>query len=222
MIKALLYKEWLKTSKIVAVALMVMAATVGYFFLLQFQNMRMSGVVLFMVDAMLFGVKIPTIVTYVPLILGFVISLAQFIPEMTDNRIKQTLHLPMNEVKITSIMLIYGVAIMTTFMFVSMASVYCGLLSVWPSYFIWQALASMLPSLLAGVEAYVLTSWIVLEPSWRQRVIYSFVSLALLSLYLVDSNGGFGVYMLPLLAVILLVSLVFPFSSVQRYKDGVR
>lgn len=52
------------------------------------------------------------LLTYLPLLIGIFLAWVQFVPEMQQNRLKLTLHLPVSQYKTISIMLSFGIILL--------------------------------------------------------------------------------------------------------------
>ena len=103
--KAIFYKEWIKTRRYTLLALILSLIFVGYA-LLQLQRViGFKGVghlweILLSRDTVFIEV-----LTYVPLAIGVLMAVVQFVPEMQQKRLKLTLHLPYSQRRMVTLML---------------------------------------------------------------------------------------------------------------------
>ena len=95
-LKHLIYKEWLKTRWYATIALLLSLGTVIYIFISIRSDLNLLGAPqyfssLILEKSIFFGKF-----KYIPIITALLIGLSQFVPEVTDKRIKLSLHLPMS------------------------------------------------------------------------------------------------------------------------------
>ena len=95
-LKHLIYKEWLKTRWYATIALLLSLGTVIYIFISIRSDLNLLGAPqyfssLILEKSIFFGKF-----KYIPIITALLIGLSQFVPEVTDKRIKLSLHLPMD------------------------------------------------------------------------------------------------------------------------------
>lgn len=221
MVKALYYKEWIKTRRAVLLAVVVMAAACAYTFINTAQEFRAAGAVsvwngVITKDAPL----LPAFVKWLPALAGLLFAFAQFTPEMTDKRLKLTLHLPVREGRIVSALLSYGTAVLASIFVAVYAALVAGFGAYYPREIVSAMCLQTLPWFLSGLCAYLLTAWVCLEPVWRQRILNGAAGAILASPLLLGApSGGYGP-MVPYMIVFTLVCFSFPFHSVARFKQG--
>ena len=110
MIKAIFYKEWIKMRWFCLVAALFLAGFTAYALL------RVQRVITFKGAAHIWEVMLEKevvfidILQYLPVLLGVLLALVQFIPEMTHKRLKLTLHLPFPQRKMILLMTGMGLA----------------------------------------------------------------------------------------------------------------
>lgn len=221
MYKALYYKEWYKTRRMVILGIILMLATLAYSFINLEQMFRLGGATGTWSNIMLKDMPIlPSIVQWMPLAIGVLLALAQFIPEMTDKRLKLTLHLPLGENKIMSALLGYGVI---TLLALFVAS-YIILLLICSCYFPSEIMGAMIyksiPWFGAGIVGYLLVSWVCLEPTWSQRIRSALISLAIISVFFIGAKSGAYIGLNIYLLIVMVAAFLFPFYSISRFKEG--
>lgn len=221
MYKALFYKEWTKTKRIITLLVVVFSAFVIYSFINTGQWFRVGGAVEVWSNVILKDIFIlPSWFDKLPLLSGLLLGFSQFVPEMTDKRLKLTLHLPLPETKIVTFMLGYGVLILATLFLTTFIVLQVGLSAYYPSEALTAMTLKSIPWLLAGLTSYLFAAWICLEPVWRQRVFNALIALCLLVLFLIEGRSGAFIPFLPWLIALALVSFSFPFYSALRFKEG--
>ncbi|NDV68499.1 hypothetical protein [Dysgonomonas sp. 25] len=221
MLNALFYKEWIKTRRIIFLLGVVLASLLIYTFIHTGQLFRVGGAVQVWVNIITKDFPLlPEFVRWFPLMAGLLLGLVQFIPEMTDKRLKLTLHLPLPETKILSSMLLYGMLILLAVLVVFYAVLYIGLSCYYPSEILAATTWQMLPWLIGGLLSYFFAAWVCLEPVWRQRVLNALIAIAGLSMYYMSAKSGGYIYFVPCLLLVLVAGFSFPFYSAARFKDG--
>ena len=108
--KAIFFKEWIKTRGLFFITLLVSLCFAGYVM------MRINRVITFKGADHLWAILLSRdtvfieLLQYLPLIIGALFASSQFIPEMTQKRLKLTLHLPYPQQRMILLMLLAGVA----------------------------------------------------------------------------------------------------------------
>ena len=118
-LKHLIYKEWLKTRWYATIALLLSLGTVIYIFISIRSDLNLLGAPqyfssLILEKSIFFGKF-----KYIPIITALLIGLSQFVPEVTDKRIKLSLHLPMENTTVIYSMVLFGFAIITAIQLIS-------------------------------------------------------------------------------------------------------
>ncbi|MFV0554412.1 MAG: hypothetical protein ACK5LR_06870 [Mangrovibacterium sp.] len=220
MYQSILYKEWIKTGRLVVILFLVLAAATGYLFINVAQTLRVGGAINTWEAIITQDLPLVSTLKWLPLLLGVVLSLAQYVPEMQSKRLKLTLHLPMNEVHTLSTMMLYGLVLLMAMFALLLGAIVLGF-NVWfAPELTANALTQLLPWLLAALLGYTLTAWVCLEPTWRQRMINFVIMAAALAMFFIPSFSTGYKYFIPLLAFFVLLSVLFPFFSVARFKEG--
>ena len=219
--KALFYKEWIKTRRSVMLAAAAMAGLAVYTFIDSSQDFRVFGAVqvwnaVITKDAPL----VPVFMQWLPALVAVLLSLSQFVPEMTDKRLKLTMHLPMNEGRILSALLCYGIAVLASLYLLTGAALAAGFSAVYPPEIVSGMVWRTLPWFMGGLCAYLLTAWICLEPMWKHRIMNALGAACLCSLFFLGGVSGAYKPFMPYLAVFALSCFAFPFLSAARFKEG--
>lgn len=220
MYQSIFYKEWIKTRKLIALAAVVFLGFITYTFISTAQMFRISGAVMVWETVITKDLPLLNDMKWLPLLAAVLLSLAQYVPEIYNKRLKLTLHLPLPESGILVSMLFYGAVILLLFYLVSYTILLTGLRMWFPPEIVRTAFYASAPWFLAGLAAYFLTSWICLEPVWKQRIINGLAAICCLSLFFLGAkSGGYNTF-LPYLLGLSVLSLAFPFYSVARFKEG--
>ena len=220
MIKAIFYKEWIKMRWFGLVAALFLAGFTAYALL------RVQRVITFKGAAHIWEVMLEKevvfidILQYLPVLLGVLLALVQFIPEMTHKRLKLTLHLPFPQRKMILLMMGVGLAALAVLSAVQAFVLWCYFHTLLAPELVSRILLTSLPWYLAGLALYPLAAWVCLEPTWRRRVADILVAVGVCRLFFLSETPQAYDGMLPWLLALLLCVLFFPLLSVYRFKQG--
>jgi len=220
--KSIIYKEWIKTRSAIAVIVAVFLGVGVYSFMKLNEAIRMSGIVPVWEDAVQKDPALFSYFKYLPLIAGILLAITQYIPELQFKRLKLTLHLPLKENKILMTMLLYGVSVVALLLMITMPFLLWGISRQFPAEIVLKCFQQLTPWFLAGLVAYLMCSWVCIEPQWKQRIMNVIPALLLLSLFLLKAKSGAFRPFEPYLVVAVIVSFFFPFYSTARFKEGVQ
>lgn len=221
MLQALFYKEWCKTKRIIYILALLFAGIVIYTFIDTDQIFRISGATSVWSNTIMKSMSIvPQTLMWIPTIAGLLLACSQFIPEMIEKRFKLTLHLPMSENKIVFISLLYGIIVLLLLYVITFIALIIGSNIYYPSEIVHLMICQIAPWFVAGIAVYILSTWVILEPTWKQRIFNILISLCSLSLLYIDARPGAYDYFMPYIVITTLISLSFAFYSAARFKDG--
>lgn len=221
MLKAIFYKEWIKSRNMVLLLLTIAVLLVIYTFINtahMFRSQEAIALWLAVVDK-----DMPIVSQFVEwflVIVAMLISAVQYTSEMVNKRFKLTLHLPMSESRIVGSLLIYGIVTTLAIQLFTTISLVAVLSFYYPLEFICAMLMQILPYALAGLATYLFVAWVVLEPIWKRRIINFIYATIAISSFILGSKGGDYIYCLPYLVAIVGVALACSFFSTIRFKDG--
>lgn len=218
--QTIFYKEWLKTRWYLLVALAVSWGFTGYCLLRIARVLRLMGaehlwLVMLERDAIFIDP-----LTYIPLIVGGLFALVQFVPEMQQSRLKLTLHLPCPHTRMVAAMLGYGLLVLVAAYASCFALMGVYLHGILPGELRAHILLTALVWHMAGLAAYLLGAWVCLEPTWRRRIVNLLVSACLLRVFYLSTVPEAYNPSLPWLAAATLTFMLLPQLSVQRFKAG--
>ena len=184
MLKAILYKEWIKLRWAVIViaglTVLSLAYSIGMInYYVEFQGAFQNWMYVFGKSLLLKNI---VFVKVLPLITGLAFALLQFVPEMTNKRMRLSYHLPISEKKL----LLASVGIGYLFLLIEIVILFLGLWLVvsmtYPAEMVQKALMSTVPWFLGGSAMYFMASFIILEPTWLHRIIYGIAAYGLIEL----------------------------------------
>ena len=220
MFKAIFYKEWIKTKWIAILSFLTLFGFSTFLIYNLYRMIKIKGAahiweVMIQRDALFISM-----IDYIPLIIGIVFAITQFVPEMQRKQLKLTLHLPFDSTKMVATMVGYGVCMLVALF--GLTLLYFGIFfsRILIAELVSHILLTALIWFLAGIFSYLLTAWVVLEPTWKRRILYIIIAVLLLRIFFLSSDGqaynGFIGWMLLFIAL----SVSFVFLSVLRFKEG--
>jgi hypothetical protein len=181
--KALLYKEWIKLRWLWLGALTLCLAALAYLAIDLRHILKVNAAI----DVWLYIVQRKhlyyQILKYLPLLIGAVTSLAQFIPEMTKNRFRLGFHLPLPEKRFLLTMSSIGILSNLLLDFILIAGLWVIGTLFFPSEIVSSSIQTSLPWLLAGLTAYFAAAIIIVEPTWHLRIYLTIASSAFIMLF---------------------------------------
>ncbi len=217
---AIFYKEWIKTRWYSLLALVATLGFAGYAMLRVNKVVNLKGVDHVWEIMLMKDTTFIELLQYVPLLVGILFAVVQFVPEMYHKCLKLTLHLPYPQLKMVNFMLLYGIVALCLCFATNFILMFAYLQGILAPELYSRVLLTALPWYLAGVEAYLLVAWICLEPTWKRRVLNAVVSLLILRVFLLstlpEAYNGF----LPWLALYTLLTVSFSWLSINRFKIG--
>jgi len=172
MLRAIFYKEWLKTRWYYLVAVLLSLGFVGYVLLNFFRAAGLKGIAHLWEVMLLRDAVFVDLLQFVPLVVGLLFAVVQFVPEMQRKCLKLTLHLPCPELRMIGAMLLYGGLLLGVLFTVSLGVLFVAFRGVLAPELVRHILLTAAPWYAAGIAAYLLAAWICLEPTWRRRLLY--------------------------------------------------
>ena len=220
MIKAIFYKEWLKVRWFYFVANVALLSFTIYSILKISRVIKIKGVehlweVMLYRDAIFIDM-----LKYVPLIIGILLAVVQFIPEMNKKCLKLTLHLTCSNMKMVMTMVLSGFVILVASFSVSLITLKIFLSNHFAGELQSQVIMTSLPWYIAGILSYFLVSWVCLEPTWKRRVVNLIISAIVLKIFFFSSKPQAYNDFLPWLMIYSISALTLSWLSVIRFKAG--
>lgn len=221
MFNALFYKEWIKTRRIVLLIGLIFAGIIVYSFIHTAQSFRVGGPVQVWADIILKDAPVlPPFIQWLPVMTALLLGFTQFVPEMSNKKLKLSLHLPLSETRIVTSMLCYGLLVLTASYVVTYVVIMTGLSHYFPTEIRMAALWKSLPWFIAGLAAYPLAVWICIEPVWRQKIFNALITLCILALFFITAPSGAYLPVMPVLLIVAVICFGLPFFSTARFKEG--
>jgi hypothetical protein len=214
------YKEWIKTRWFWILALLATNGFAGYCMLRIHRMIELRGAehlweIMLQRDAIFIN-----LLTYIPLLVGTLLAIVQYVPEMHHKCLKLTLHLPVSALKTISVMLLSGIILLLVCFALNFLLMWSFLHPILAHELVWHILLTAIPWYLAGMAAYLLVSWICLEPSWKRRVLNLIVAVLTLKIFFIEDTPEAYNAFLPLLTLFTLLTASLVWLSVARFKEG--
>jgi len=221
MLKAIFYKEWIKTRWYFLLALALSLSLSTYCVVRLSRAMEVQGGAKHFWEMMIQrDVVFIDLLQYMPLLIGTVWALVQFVPEMHHKCLKLTLHLPYSQLKMTMAMLLSGFVLLT----ICFTTNFILLGIYFSNHFAFElvrnVLVTALPWYLAGLTAYLLVSWLCLEPTWKRRVVNGLLSLFFLRIFFLSNTPQAYTAFIPYLVVAFFLLFPLTWHSIIRFKEG--
>ena len=219
-IKHLLYKEWIKTRWYAAVGLAGSLILSVYACIDAVSTFHDRGGTFFYSTLLTGNIALMTQLKYLPLAIALLIGLPQFLPEITNKRIRLTLHLPVGSTAVVYTMVLYGLAVFCCTLLPALLITTATLAACFPAEVVVATLQTLLPWLLGGMTAYFFTAMIAFEPVWKFRFGYILIAYLTLRFFYLGYGVGNAVTAYPLLLVITLVSSLAVIYTSHRFNKG--
>jgi len=220
MLKAIFYKEWIKTGLYFSLAGLVMLGFAGYIGIYLNRIADLAGMNQLWEYMLSSNEPMITLLKYIPLIVGIGGAVAQFAPEMYRKCLKLTLHLPYEQHKLLGSMLLYGCSMLVCFSLISFLILYLSYSNILPKELQTGLLESALPWYLAGICGYLFTAWIVLQPSSKKRILQIIVAAFVLKIFFITDCLGAYMPSLWLLLIITPLTSILSIISLSDFKEG--
>lgn len=219
-IKHLLYKEWIKTRWYAAVGLAGSLILSVYACIDAVSMLHDMGGAFFYSTLLTGNIALMTQLKYLPLAIALLIGLPQFLPEITNKRIRLTLHLPVGSTAVVYTMVLYGLAVFCCTLLPALLITTATLAASFPAEVTVATLQTLLPWLLGGMTAYFFTAMVAFEPVWKFRFGYILIAYLTLRFFYLGYGVGNAVTAYPLLLVITLVSSLAVIYTSHRFNKG--
>lgn len=193
MIGAILYKEWIKTYRVILAFLAIILWSV-FDTLIDAKNiMEFHQATSAILSISQMGRFDFNLLDYILIVFAISLGVAQFYPEVTNARIRLYLHLPMSHFKLITILIFSGLFLLSgVFIFISIS--YSLILNSFYPPEIYEAIFTKLfPMFLVSFLCYLTTMIAFLEPKNIKKVLYVAISFYTLMIYSNLSKSGYFV-----------------------------
>lgn len=221
----LFYKEWLKTRWAFLGTLLLGIAAILYIFTAVGNKITLLGAktvllrILYDEPPVIYYASF----RYIPLLTALAVGISQYVPEITQKRIRLTLHLPVKNNTLIAGMAGFGIILLTIgYLLYTGLFLYCNT-RLFPEEITKPVMISLTPWLLGGYIAYNFIAMIAMEPGKWRKVVYSVIAWYILRLFLVGDSphGAFGASV-PVMALMVVLSSGLVLYASQRFYKGER
>lgn len=220
MFKSLLFKEWLKVRWTFLSLSGISILAILYIFLNVSYGIEINGAVNFWAYIIYRKYAFASDLVYMPFIIGVVLAIVQFYPEINNGRLKLTLHLPMKENKILlSLVSIVGGLLLLLFVLNLLIFVLISN-SFFPYEITESNLLTLIPAYIAGMIGYFATVTIMVEPVWSRRIPQLIFFAGLVSVLF--DTGDFTARLILFFVVMAIFSFLTILLSGFYYKRGIK
>ncbi len=150
---------------------------------------------------------------FLPLFSGILIACFQFLPEMWEERLKLSLHLPISAPRLIFYHLAVGFVSLVLVLVPMLGFLLWTTIYYFPLQMLTTALLTCTPWFFAGIAAYLGGALVLMEPNLRLKAANGLVSAAVTGLYLFRAEPGAYAHHLPLLflpLVLMALSVLYP------------
>ncbi len=221
MVKALFFKEWLKIkwaywSMALLTLLVLVKLGLNLSYYIRILEARSYWYQVVVMGGMFFQDFL-----YLPALIGLVIGFTQFMPEINEDRLKLTLHLPMKENAILLYMLAYG-TLMLAILYLATNLLASALIAFFFPFQVVKAVwLSMAPWFLAGFVVYWVTGAVFVERIWLKRIFIIAVAVLFTDTLLYHTAYEIYRYSLVYFFVLSVLWSIGILYSGYRFKKGV-
>ena len=206
MFRSLLLKECIKLRAFMLAVLAFNLCVTGYVHVSMRKFFLMDHAEMVWYRVMHLGLSFYDPLMYACLLTGVFLAAAQFLPETRNHRFRISLHLPLPPHLVVLGHIVVGLAAVAGILALDLAAL-CAMTAVrFPHEVVMRTLTTVLPWALAGLTAYLGTGLLLLEPTWRLRIVDFLISAGVTGLFL--RSGMPGAYA-PILPWLFLLTLVF-------------
>ncbi len=180
--KAIFYKERIKIRRFYPLATAVLAGFTAYALLRIGRMYAFNGAASVWLAVLDRGDVLVDPLKYLPALVGAGLGLAQFLPEITQKRLKLTLHLPDSRRAMMLGMLGYDLVLLTMLFAVQLLAIGLYLRHLMAPELVHAVVSTTLPWYAAGFAGYLFAAWICIEPTWRQRLFDALIAAGVMRL----------------------------------------
>lgn len=220
MLQSIFYKEWIKSRRVVYLCLLVSVAFVLYTQIRIGRAIELQGEAHIWLVMLIKDVVFVEILKYVPLAIGLLMALAQFVPEMQQKRLKLTLHLPFSQKRVMAAIVLFGLGTLLLIFAINYLWLWLWLNAHFAPAFVSHMLLTTVPWYLAGVAGYAFAAWICVEPTWKYRVVATLFAVGYIRVLFLSPYPQAYNTVLWIFSLLTILFTAFVWMSVVRFKEG--
>jgi hypothetical protein len=159
---------------------------------------------------------------FLPALIGLLIGIAQYFPEVQEKRLKLHLHLPLQENSLLLSMVAVGTVLLIALYLFLVITLGLVTLYFFPREFLFSEIKTIMPWIAAGFAVYFTVAAAFVEISWRRRIIIALTSFSYISmLYYYLGYNSFNKAIPVFLIITIVLSLLIILSG-YRFKRGTK
>ena len=220
MYRSIFYKEWLKIRWALALFLVLGVLVLVNIFLNVRYGLRLMDAHEFWYRVIIQGGNYAASFKFIPLIAGLGLAVSQYYPEILNQRIKLTFHLPIRENKVLLLQHGFGLLCLVAVYLVYLVIFIAGSRFYFPPEVIIMIGHTIFPWFLGGLAIYSLVALIMLEPLWLYRVLYAVIAYGLVSQYYIEAVPMAYTRVIWVFALISVVTVIVVLFSGYRFRKG--
>jgi len=209
--KAIFYKERIKIRRFYPLATAILAGFTAYALLRIGRMYAFNGAASVWLAVLDRGDVLVDPLKYLPALVGAGLGLAQFLPEITQKRLKLTLHLPDSRRAMMLGMLGYGLVLLTMLFAVQLLAIGLYLRHLMAPELVHAVVSTTLPWYAAGFAGYLFAAWICID---------ALIAAGVMRLLFSSDALRVCAPLLPWIAAVVLCALFFPLHSTLRFRRG--
>ena len=219
MFSSILYKEWLKIRRYLAISLLLNLAVFSYFFISLRHLFAIEHAEMIWYQAFEIGTLHYTLIKYLSIITGIIIGVAQFIPEMIGHRFRLSLHLPVRPDILALWSALIGLFAVAIIGMLDAFFLYAVIGIFFPHEAAVSALLTAVPWLWAGLVAYLGIALTALEPQLSRKLVYLLITGGFLWFFYQSNDYesyNRAILRLAVLSLLFIPSVILP---AYRYRN---
>lgn len=220
MIYSIFYKEWLKIRYYVLGALIFNILFFIYLFFDIREPFKNNPAIMTWYSAIHVHTIFYEKIKYLLPATGILISIAQFIPEITKNRLRMSMHLPANPNLLIFFYICIGLTAVIIIGIIDIVLFYSIIIKFFPKEVSSSALMTSLPWFFSGLVAYLAATLVILEPKSRRRIFYTAVFCGFIGFFFMGNEYSSYAHITGKLFLISLLFIPAIFLPVYCFRNG--
>jgi len=222
MIKSILFKEWLKTYKIILSFLFIFLLVIVETFLDTKNNFEFQDATVTIVNIIILGKFDFNYINIISMTFSVLLATMQFYPEIHNGRIRLYLHLPLNHNKLIFLMLFSGLSTIIIVHLLFTIGYFFILNTYYPIEVFFAICSKLIPIFISSILLYLATALVFVEPKSMKKISYIVITILLLMIYLNISIKKYSIsYELNFFVLIVICTyIVATFEAFASYKKG--
>ncbi len=214
----ILYKEWIKTYRIILLFSVIIAGSIFGTFIDAKNNMEFNHATSAILYITQMGSFDFNLINDILMVFAIALGVAQFYPEVSNGRIRLFLHLPMDKLKLISVLVFSGILLLIVFFGIITLFYYLILNAYYPKEVFGAIFTKLFPMFLASLLYYLTTMLAFLEPKIIKKALYVILAYYILSIYKPITLSAYYVSDI-LNYAFLVIILIYILTSYEVFKS---